>query len=395
MLTAGIICEWNPFHLGHAYLMDRLRRDGATHIAAVMSGNFVQRGEASVLSKRARAKQALLCGADLVVELPLPWAVAGAERFALGGIALLDALGADTVGFGSECGSVGLLRNASSALSSPLLHEAMRSALKSGATFAAARQSAVSGLFGEETAGLLRDPNNILGIEYLRAIDRLGSSLTPVTLKRLGSAHDAENGRGVFPSSRQIRSLLQNGQDCSGLMPQPAHAVLLRELEAGRAPAGLKHAERAVLARLRVMTAKEFAALPDLSEGLENRVLSAVREATGLSELYFLIKTKRYPLARIRRIVLSAFLGLEASHSAGTPPYLRVLGIGEHGPEILRRAREKAKLPVVSRASDLSALDARAREIALLESRAADLYALCMPKAGPCGLDWTEKIATP
>ena len=394
MLTAGMICEWNPFHRGHAYLIDRLRRGGATHIAAVMSGNFVQRGEAAVLEKRARARQALPCGVDLVVELPLPWAAAGAERFALGGIALLDALGADMVGFGSECGGIEPLKNASAALSSPSLHGAMLDELNRGATFAAARQSAVGRLFGEETAGLLRDPNNILGIEYLRAIDRLGSSLTPVTFKRLGSAHDAEDGQGAFPSSRRIRSLLQSGRDCSRLMPMPAHTVLLREIESGRAPASLKYAERAVLARLRTMGEKDFAALPDLSEGLENRILSSARKATGLEELYSLAKTKRYPLARIRRIVLSAFLGLERSHSTGTPPYLRVLGIGERGSEILHRAGEKAKLPIISRFSDLAALDEHARSIALLESRAADLYALCMPKAAPCGLDWSEKIAT-
>ena len=393
MLTAGIVCEYNPFHRGHAYLIDRLRAQGATHVAVVMSGNFVQRGDAAALTKRARARQALLCGADLVAELPLPWAVAGAERFALGGIALLDALGADVVGFGSECGSVDRLRAASDALSSPLLRDAMRGELQKGSTFAAARQSAVERLFGGETAGLLRDPNNILGIEYLRAIERLGSRMAPVTVRRVGSAHDAEGG--VFCSSRQLRSLLKSGGDCSSLMPAPAYAVLREELSAGRAPADLFLAERAVLAKLRCMAEADFAALPDLSEGLENRILGAVRRATGLEELYSLAKTKRYPLARIRRIALSAFLGLKASDAAGTPPYLRILGIGERGPEILRAARDAAKLPVVSRASGLSALDGRARGIAALESRSADLYALCLPKAAPCGLDWAEKLVTP
>ena len=394
MLTTGIISEWNPFHSGHAYLIERLRRGGATHIAAVMSGNFVQRGEAAVLEKRIRAKQALLCGADLVVELPLPWVVAGAEKFAFGGVALLDALGADRIGFGSECGSVERLRKASAALSSPLLRGAMRGALNGGATFAAARQSAVESLFGKDAAGLLRDPNNILGIEYLRAIDRLGSGMIPVTCARRGGAHDAESGRGGFVSSKRIRQMLREGRDCSGLMPEPARAVLSRELENGNAPASLSFAERAVLAKLRTMSGREFSALPDLSEGLQNRVAAAVRKATDLEELYFAVKTKRYPLARIRRIVLSAFLGLKASHSAGAPPYLRVLGLGKRGPEILRRARESAKLPVISRFGDLAALDGRAREIAALESRASDLYALCRPKAGPCGLEWSEKIAT-
>ena len=394
MLTVGIISEYNPFHRGHAYLIDRLRAEGATHVAVVMSGNFVQRGEAAALRKRARAKQALLCGADLVAELPLPWSVAGAERFALGGIALLDALGADAVGFGSECGSIDRLKCASAALSSPLLREAMRAELQRGATFAAARQSAVERLFGAETAGLLRDPNNILGIEYLRAIERLGSHLAPVTVRRIGSAHDAA-GDGVFCSAKQLRSLLKSGGDCSGLLNDTAYDVLPEDLAAGSATAELLLAERAVLAKLRCMAEAEFAALPDLSEGLENRVLGAVRRATGLDELYALIKTKRYPLARIRRIVLSAFLGLKASDASGTPPYLRILGLGERGPEILRNAQKAGKLPVVSRASELSVLNGRAGEIAALESRAADLYALCLPNPAPCGLDQTEKLITP
>lgn len=394
MLTAGIICEYNPFHFGHGYLIRQLREHGATHIVAVMSGNFVQRGEAAILSKHARTLQALLCGADLVVELPLPWAVSGAERFALGGVSLLDAIGADFIGFGSECGNVERLKEASLALSSPLLRESMRGMLEKGSTFAAARQSAVGQLYGKETAELLRDPNNILGIEYLKAIDRIGSGITPLTVRRHGSAHDAKSCCGPYASSGQIRELLQKGLDVSALMPPAAFSVLQEEMRAGKAPASLFRAERAVLAQLRRMTRSDFAALPDLSEGLENRIFSAARQATGLEELYSLAKTKRYPLARIRRTVLSAFLGLQAGHCHGFPPYIRVLGIGERGPEILQRAKAAAKLPIVSRPAGLSALGDSARALADLESRAADLYALCLPKTAPCGLDRTEKIIT-
>ncbi|QAT49799.1 HIGH nucleotidyl transferase [Caproiciproducens sp. NJN-50] len=394
MLSAGIICEYNPFHLGHSYLIRRLREYGATHIVAVMSGNFVQRGDAAILSKPARALQALLCGADLVVELPLPWAVSGAERFALGGVSLLDAIGVDLIGFGSECGSVERLKEASLALSSPSLREAMRQSLAKGSTFAAARQRAVEQLYGMKTAELLRDPNNILGIEYLKAVGRIGSGIAPVTVQRYGSAHGGESGSGPYASSGQIRNMLQNGRDCSALMPPAAFSVLQEEIRLERAPASLFRAERAILAQLRRMTRHDFALLPDISEGLENRILNAVRQAAGLEDLYFLAKTKRYPLARIRRIVLSAFLGLKAGSASGFPPYIRVLGIGERGPEILQKAKAAAKLPIVSRPADLNALGDRAREIADLENRAADLYALCLPKVAPCGLDRTEKIIT-
>ncbi len=392
MLTAGMICEYNPLHLGHEYFLRRLRACGATHIAVVMSGNFVQRGDAAILSKWARTRQALQCGADLVVELPLPWAMAGAERFARGGVALLEALGADVIAFGSECGNLERLREASQALSSPQLREAMHESLQQGSTFAAARQTAVEKLYGGETAALLRGPNNILGIEYLKALGQTGSRMTPVTVKRRGSTHGAEETDGGYASSGQIRSLLRKGQNVSSLMPPTAYTVLREEMAANRAPANPLYAERAILSRLRCMEQSEFAALPDLSEGLENRIRSAARQAATLEELYRLAKTKRYPMARIRRIVLSAFLGLKADQVSGSPPYLRILGIGARGPEILHRAT--AKLPIFSRASDRTRLNPYAREIADLESRATDLYALCLPKAAPCGLDQTEKVIT-
>jgi predicted nucleotidyltransferase len=394
MLTAGIISEYNPFHLGHEYLIRQLRANGATHIVAVMSGNFVQRGEAAILSKYARARQALLSGVDLVIELPLPWAAAGAERFAMGGVSLLDAIGADLIGFGSECGSIEQLQKASQALFSPLLRETMLQTLKKGKTFAAARQSAVERLYGKTTADLLRSPNNILGIEYLKAIKTIGSNIKPVTIKRCGSAHDAEDKTSPYASSKQIRTMLLQGQDCSFMMPEKAFSVVQEEIKAGKAPANLFLAERAVLARLRSMTRDDFSALPDISEGLENRIYNAVKQAASLEELYFLAKTKRYPLARIRRVVLSAFLGLKNQYIAGLPPYLRILGIGPHGAEILQKAKTAAKLPIISRVSDFSSLDKRGRSIADLESRAADLYALCMPKIAPCGLDRSEKIIT-
>lgn len=393
MLTAGIIAEYNPFHFGHALLIRRLRQLGATHIAVVMSGNFVQRGDAAILSKWARAKQAMFSGADLVIELPLPWAVAGAEKFATGGVFLLNALGADVIGFGSECGDIDQLRSAAEALSSPLLGEAIRKELASGKTFASARQAAVESLFGAEIAAILREPNNILGIEYLKAAEKLHTKLTSWTIRREGAAHDSECPEGNTASARQIRSLLTEGRDCSGLMPKSAWEILSREAAEGRAPADLRYAERAVLAKLRCLTRAEYSDLPDLSEGLENRIFSALQKATTLSELYVLAKTKRYPLARIRRIVLAAFIGLKACHGAGLPPYLRVLGInGENGAQLLKQAAGKTDLPILTRSADFSVLKGTAKTIGDLENRSSDLYVLCMPKALPCGSDRTSGV---
>ncbi len=392
MTIAGIVAEYNPFHNGHAFLIREMRRLGADRVAVAMSGDFVQRGEPAVLSKWARTKQALSCGADLVVELPLPWAVAGAERFALGGVSVLTALGTDVIGFGSECGDIGLLNKARLALSSPLLHEAMQAELRKGSSFAAARQAAVESLFGEETALLLREPNNILGIEYLKAAESLGSGIKPWTVKRMGASRSGDGAGEKTASSSEIRAMMGRKEDFSEYVPNLSYRVAEEEIAAGRAPADLSFLGRAVLADLRRMDRKKLSRLPDLSEGLENRIFGAVQQAGSLPELLRSVKTKRYPMARIRRIVLSAFLGIEASDSAGTPPYLRILGIGGGAAEILRKAKRISPLPIVSRYSEAESLGGRAGKIMELENRASDLYALCMPAAGPCGLDRSTKL---
>ena len=392
MTAAGIIAEYNPMHNGHLYLINQLKGLGADYIAVVMSGNFVQRGEAATLSKWARTKQALASGADLVLELPLPWALAGAEHFALGGVSILDSLGVNLLGFGSECGNLKLLQQAGNALSSPLLHEEIRKFLQKGITFAAARQQAVENLFGKDMAALLSEPNNVLGIEYLKAIDSLKSSLLPCTVQRTGSSHGdgfpAEGGA----SSSAVRNMFMQGKDVSAYVPASANNILLEEKKAGHAPANLQYLERGILAKLRTMSRKDFSHLPDLSEGLENRVYAAAQKACSITELYKMVKTKRYPLARIRRIVLSAFLGIDTAYCQGTPPYLRILGIGNGGEKILQAAKTKSQLPIIAKYSDTEKLDTQGKRTFELENRAADLYSLCMPKVEPCGTDRSHKV---
>ena len=392
MLVSGIVSEYNPFHLGHAALISRTRLAGATHIVAVMSGNFVQRGEPAMLSKWARARQALQNGVDLVIELPLPWAISGAEKFARGAVGLLDALGVDLLSFGSECGNITDLENAAQALLSPALHEAMQNELKRGTTFAKARQKAIGGLFGEKIALLLKEPNNILGIEYLKAIHLLNAKIIPSTIMRVGAAHDTTQSECGIASSSHIRSRILSGDDYSSLMPESAAELLKNEIVAGNAPANLFLIERAILAKLRTMSREEFAALPDISEGLENRVYAAVRKSTTLDEVFDSIKSKRYTHARIRRIALSAFLGVNSSMSNGIPPYLRVIGFNARGIEILHSAKFTTKLPIITNSSDIFSLDKKGKIVVELESRSTDLFALCLPKAAPCGLDMTTGI---
>lgn len=395
MRLAVVIAEYDPFHKGHAALLQAVRAAGATHAAVVMSGSFLQRGAAACFSKWSRTRQALCCGADLVAELPLPWAAAGAETFARGGVALADALGADMLAFGSECGSAEQLSGVAALLLRPQLGEELRGKMKAGVPFAQAREAAVAALAGNKTAALLRGPNNILGIEYCKAIQQQGCGMSVFTVQRRGAGHGSLE-ENALPSAGRVRALLCCGdKSWVQALPPAGAAIAAAEVQAGQAPASLQNVERAVLYRLRTMSRQEYAALPDLSEGLENRLYAAARTACSLEAFYRMVKTRRYSLARLRRITLSAFLGLRAGDSTGLPPYLRVLGFGPNGREILGRAAQKGKLPLVTHTSDRQKLDSRGQSVLELENRAADIWALCCPAPCPAGLDLTTGILFP
>jgi predicted nucleotidyltransferase len=231
-----------------------------------------------------------------------------------------------------------------------------------------------------------------LGIEYLKALIRLKSKMNPFTIKRVGAVHDAQQAECGIASASHIRNLIQNGGDYAALMPKPAVEILKNEIASGNAPACSARIERAILAKLRAMSREEFDVLPDISEGLENRVYAAARKATTLEEVYDLIKSKRYTHARIRRIILSAFLGLDSSMGDGIPPYLRVIGFNARGIEILHSTKLTTKLPIITNSSDILSLDKKAKNMVELEGRSTDLFALCMPNAAPCGLDMTTGI---
>lgn len=392
MLTGGIVAEYNPFHLGHAYQLEQTKQAGATHTVAVMSGNFVQRGEPAIISKQARVKMALANGVDLVIELPLPWATANANTFALGAVSLLNALGfVDMLSFGSESGNLSLLKNAADAVDSEQINnEAIKMRLKDGNCFASAREAAVREHFGDSVADILRSPNDTLAVEYIRALNKLGSTMKPFAVKRLGAGHDETNAESGFASASQIRENLLCVSGYEQYLPEASLCVLADEINEKKAPADYACLGTAVLCALRGMSAEDVAKAPDISEGIENRIFDAARKASSLEELFMLAKTKRYSHARIRRIILHSFLGITAEDSMGAPPYIRVLGMNLKGRELLRTARESAALPVVMKAADIFELDGRANHIFRIECRAADIFALSLPEPLPCG---TEQMA--
>ena len=392
MRVVGIVTEFNPFHNGHALLLERAREAMGEDTAVVccMSGDFVQRGEAAVWSKFARAEAAARCGADLVFELPLPWALSSAEGFARGGVGLLAALGVvDCLCFGSECGETEPLERAAEALLRPALAAELRRELESGIPFAAARQRALAAVTDEETARLVETPNNILAVEYIRAIYELGLDLGFMTVRREGAEHDGQ-GEGSIRSASELRSRIAAGKSCSGFMPDAALAVFEREAERGRGPVLMETLEPMLLARLRMLPDEEFSRLPDASEGLGNRLRAAVRDEPTLDGVLAAAKSKRYALSRIRRMTMCACLGVREGMAEGVPPYARLLAASERGRELLRRAQDKSRIPIITKAAAARQLPRETLSVFELGSGARDLYVLGYRAAAERrgGTDW-------
>lgn len=375
MLVAGIIAEYNPFHNGHALLIERARQAGATHIVAVMSGNFVQRGEPALFHHSVRTRAALNGGADLILQLPVPYAVSGAQSFARAGVEILDAFGCDWLVFGSECGDADIICKTADAVYSDEMNPAVAEELKKGISFASARENALRSI-NPVFADIIKSPNNILGVEYVAAIKHINSKMKPVTFVREGAAHDSSQTESDIASASFIRKNVLNGEDWSCFVPD-------KSMYDGCEKSDIRNAERAILYKLRTADKSEFAATPDLSEGIENRILAAAEQAKSLDELYALAKTKRYPHARIRRIIMNYFLGITAEELAIPVPYIRVTGFNGRGAELLRT--KECRLPVITKAADIASLGENAQRIFSVECRAGDVYALCGDEVRNCG----------
>ena len=438
--VAGIVTEFNPLHGGHVRLMEETRRilGPDTAIVCCMSGDFVQRGDMAVIRRRARAEAAVMSGADLVIELPLPWAVSSAEGFAEGGVSLLLGTGlVDTMIFGSECGNIRLIRKTAEVLLRDAFPAALRRELAAGISYPAARQRAVETLAGTETAAVLSQPNDLLAVEYCKSLLRHGSAITPVAVPRTGAGHDAvwterespESGdkrenfipeteqitqrkaeseqereksrvnrentgenRENFVSSSAIRALLRRGEwEYAVRLMEPAMRECYRkEASAGRAPVFYETVERACLARLRMMTRDELARFDEGREGLSNRVYHAVQDAVSMREILDRARTKRYPAARLRRMLLWACLNLTVCPDR--PLYLRPLAMNHTGRNLLARMRHESILPVLTKAGDVRLLGQECQALLEQEARAESLYALAYPdlKAGQGVNLWTE-----
>ena len=361
MKITGIICEYNPFHLGHQKQIDLIRRVNGTDsgIVCLMSGNFVQRGTPAIVDKLRRAKAAVLCGADLVLELPVTYALSSAEGFAAGGVRILSGF-CDALCFGAETADIRAISSIAKTLLSESFPEALRKHLDTGLSFPAAREAALTEL-GQDAA-FLKAPNNILAVEYCKAILLQNSSMKPMPIARQGNYHDTapdmEN-----PSATAVRALMQENTNWQQYIPEKAIDCFLNTplhtFSAG---------ERAVLMRLRTMTDEEFEALPYGSEGLWRKFMHAARRKTTVEEIIAAVKSKRYTRTRLDRMLMCAFLGITAQELCSPVPYTRALAFNDRGREILKLARSNGCFPNIGEATD--------HPYQLLENRCGDLYGL-------------------
>lgn len=392
-MNYGIVAEFNPFHNGHKYIVDTLRNNGKNTVTAVMSESFVQRGEGACVSPNERVRMALSCGVDLVLSLPVAYATASAERFADGGIQVLGSLGCiDSLGFGSENGNTEILQECARIIDSSEFVSFLEKRLSEGVSFPVARQKALGDMCGESFAETVRTPNNILGIEYIKAIKKNGFNIKPFAIKRIGVSHDSADACESFCSASAIREMMKTETGFSRYMPKASADIFVSAIRNGKALWDFSVIEKAILFKLRTMGPDDFKNAPDVSEGLEFRFVEAVKTSVTLSEILEKVKTKRYTHSRLRRIALNAFLGITRDDIFEKVPYIRVLGFNNRGAQILKEAKDKSTLPIVTKSADINALSSNAQKAFELECRARDLYSLCLPVPDVCGKEMTDKL---
>lgn len=377
MRIIGIVCEYNPFHKGHEYQIAKSRElvgeDAA--VVCVMSGDFVQRGEAALFSKYARAEAACRCGADLVTELPIPWAVSSAEGFARGAVSILAGLGAEFISFGSESGDTVELEKIADCLLDAAVHDKIMAEMDADATlsYASAREKALFKTIGE-TSALISEPNNILAVEYIRAIKELGLNIKPLTVRREGASHDAPEKSGGFASASELRRMFEAGEDCESYIPEAAYRIFKREMQSGRM-IDRDRMDTAVLSRLRSLSENDFETLRDGENGVGRRIFRAVGSGSTLDDIARKASTKRYAFSRIKRMCICASLGISKIGRDDLPKYTRVLAATERGFSVLRECGG-GDLTIITKPAHARAMNGEIAEMSVMSANAHDMYVL-------------------
>ena len=375
-MTCGIICEYNPMHRGHEYMIGELRRAGVGTVVCLMSGSFVQRGDTAVTDKYDRAAAAVRSGADLVLELPFPWSCASAAYFAAAGVHILSALGIGNIAFGSESAELSLLRAAADAADADEGYAPDASQGSAAAYFAR-----IEGALGD---GERLPPNDILGVEYIRAARRLGTATEFIVIKRAGAGFHDTDASAALPSATAMRAAILRGELPEGLTEASAES-LRAAIAAGRAPATLGALGTAALWRFRSGGA-ELGRYAECGGGVSGRLARAAAESGNLADMFTAAATKKYTSARLRRAVIFALAGVLKANLDAMPSYTTVLASGARGRSFLAAARKKAGITVLTRPSAaLRIAGAAARRQTELLLASEGLYSLALPVPRPAG----------
>ena len=395
MITVAVICEYNPFHKGHEYQFRKIREEFGedTAIVAIMSGNYTQRGEVAFAPKEVRAKCAILGGADLVLELPFPFSSSNAEIFARSGVKIANELGfVDYLSFGSESGDVSELERAANIYISPEFKTAFEEASKDKKLgYPEIMEKAFHLISGTD---INFTPNNILGIEYIKAIITLNSSIKPHTVKRLGAGYNCHSITDeVYQSASAIRSVIDD-ESALNFVPDNTRDVVRSAIENGDAPAKTDNLSAPIISFFRLNPTSPKADVLDAGDGLYNRIRNASFDANDISSLIELSAAKNYTKARIRRAILNSFFGVTSSDAGNLPKYTQVLAMNKVGMQLLKKTRESSEFRILTKPSAFDSFPDEIISQKLLSDRADSIYELAkpLPKSGRSSLRLTPFV---
>lgn len=411
MRVLGLIVEYNPFHNGHLYHLEQAKSlCNADFVVCVMSGNFIQRGEPAIVNKWARTKMALGCGIDLVIELPLPYAMSSAEFFAYGAVKILNDLGVvDCLCFGSENADLDKFNTIADILINEPegYKQVLKQELSKGISFPSSRERALRSYLKEmgceilELEDIMGSSNNILGIEYIKALKRLNSRIKPFTIKRTGNSYNSSEITGNISSATSIRKLIQSDRkQLDMVLPPNCVAILEEEFSAGRGPIYPYLYEQLIISSIRRMTREQLKLLPYVSEGMENRIKEAAGTCGTLNELMEKVSTKRFTRTRVQRIITSLLTGLTSDefhtfNRFGGPQYARVLGLNNKGRQLLSEINKKTCLPIITKTANFSkSCNPLLQRMLQIEAFATDMYVLGYnnPVYRKAGQEFTQNV---
>lgn len=403
----GIIAEYNPFHNGHLLHLTKSKEEtGAEYSICIMSGNFVQRGNTSIVNKWVKAEMALKSGIDLVLELPTVYSISSAENFAEGAIKLLNSLKiVDTVSFGSENSDIDILNRISGILyEEPKQYvEFLNEELKKGLSFPKARENAVLLYLNDKKYfNILNQPNNTLAIEYLKALKKYKSHIMPIAIKREKAFYNSNCIVDEYASATAIRNMIVNNQfnDIRKVMPRLAYDLLMQEIENNQYVIDISKFEKEILYSIRRLSTADLKKFPEVNEGLENAIKNAANSCNTLVELINIIKSKRYTQTRIQRILLYILLNITKKDmyiSRKTVPYARILGYSPKGKELISKIyNANPKITLITSVKNFfdSSNNKTYKHMLSKDILATNIYTLAYKNDSVANLDYTKKIVT-